>query len=111
MGDVGDYWKDVREHRRNLKSERTEILLKDVHMLSLVQGMEVTHHTEFHLTLSLHGRAVDFYPTTGKWSGRKPARTGHGIKSVAGYLGLKWDEVCLAAELEREQLRGVEDEA
>lgn len=110
MSDIGDMWRAVKAQRKEENIPRTEKARADVEKLSRMQGVEVTYHTEFHVTFFFRGRAADFYPTTGKWLGRKPARSGYGISGAANFLGIKWGDVERAAELEQEQYQGIEKE-
>ena len=110
MGDIGDYWREHREHRKRVNPERTDEALRNIEKLSLMQGVEVTHHTEWHVTFFYRGRAADLYPSTGKWLGRKPKRSGYGIQAAASFLGINWKEVECCAELVAEQVGNIESE-
>lgn len=111
MGDLGDFWRDVNAARKERRQAREPEAREAVEIVSRAQGVTVTHHTQWHVKFEYRGRAVDFYPSTQNWSGRKPRRTGHGIGGACSFLGLKWAEVKRAAELEAEQYDNLEDEA
>lgn len=57
MGDVGEYWRDHKEH---LKAERAKRLAETPR-----EGW--SFHTDVHWYRMLNGKKLDFWPTTGKW--------------------------------------------
>lgn len=57
MGDVGDYWRDAKEHQSKKKAER----------LSSADPTGWHQHTEYHWSRTVAGKKLDYWPSTGKF--------------------------------------------
>lgn len=57
MGDVGEYWKDHKDHVRKQR-EKT---------LAETSKEGWSFHTEYHWYRMVNDKKLDFWPSTGKW--------------------------------------------
>lgn len=60
MGDVGDYWRDHREHVREKRAKNGKR-----GMPLIMSGW--TQHTEYHFSGVLDGKRIDYWPTRNKF--------------------------------------------
>lgn len=84
MGDIGDYWREHRDHRnrdlKNLKLEQNKrssiglLKKKGIQFESLYEGD--------HLVVSANGRVFDFWPATGKWQERGVSSSFRGVREL-----------------------------
>lgn len=56
MGDVGEMWKAVKEHRQKRKYDR----------LAAADATGWTKHTEYHWSRMVGGKKMDYWPSTNK---------------------------------------------
>lgn len=70
MGDMGDYWRDIkeasRERTRRRKSKRASLANEQYQpaaALAFSEDMELLKHTDFHYQLFVDSHIYDLYPT------------------------------------------------
>lgn len=87
MGDMGEYWRDVkpflkeraRQKREKNKESSTEILIK--------HGVAFESKNEgIHLIVRHASKIVDFWPSTGRFICRSGKRDDHGVFNLLKYL-------------------------
>ena len=72
MGDMGDLFREWREYKKQVKSDRHDEAQKvffDAWNGPVMPGW--TRHTEYHWSRALDGDRFDYWPSTGKWMWRK----------------------------------------
>lgn len=87
MGDMAEYWKDVKPY---LKERRTQYVnrmgnssLKNVAAL----GFEFKHYPNNHqFAINTPKGTIDYWGTTGTWTDRKTKRRGKGLHSLRKYV-------------------------
>lgn len=86
MGDIGDFWRDVKpemkkdSERKKERNRKNALTLLDKHLVPY----EVKNGG-IHLVVDNH---IDYYPTTGKWTCREEKRQGRGIFGLLKYIGV-----------------------
>lgn len=73
MGDIGDYWREHREHRSKKSLENF--------MQADPTGWK--HHTILHWYKDLLGERLDFWPTKKKWRYKNKTMTGNVNEFIA----------------------------
>lgn len=67
MGDVGDYFRDTKEARKQLsKKKKCNNWSGSIAMLK-ANVIEFEEKSETHLVVNHNGKVADFWPTTGKF--------------------------------------------
>jgi hypothetical protein len=85
MGDMGDYFRDWKKHKKIAKAKRWQENERNIARLSL------THGFQYEIIDSSTGHAliedrVDFWLSTGTWMLRGAKRRGHGFKQLIAFL-------------------------
>ena len=57
MGDVGEYWKDQKEWDKNRREKN----------LAAADPSGFTKHTEYHWSMDLNGKRLDYWPSRNKF--------------------------------------------
>lgn len=87
MGDMGDYWRDVRpamqEESRQKRASNREASAK---MLTAASIAFETKNEGAHLIVTAHGRTVDFWPGTGLWIERGTSKQKRGVRRLIAEL-------------------------
>jgi hypothetical protein len=85
MGDVGEFWRDVKEHQKKAKNARWEQNRKQLY--------ELLEKDVFNCALENEGTGhvvinddIDFFLSTGTWLVRGKRKRGHGFKQLLHYL-------------------------
>lgn len=71
MSDMGDMWREMREHGRKKKSTNLDNSVK----LLMQKGVDIRRCTDFHYKID----GWDFWPSTGKFYNSKTAEKGRGV--------------------------------
>lgn len=94
MGDLGDYWRDVKEHRQKVKAKRQAAMPNPNKLLNeLGASFEVKNYGE-HYIVEYGDIIVDYWPSTGYWKVRKLGHTGYNIRPLVKYLKKNAKEEC-----------------
>jgi len=87
MGDMGDYWRDVRpsmkEENQKKRAGNRESSAK---MLTAAGIAFETKNEGAHLIVTESGRTVDFWPATGLWIERGTAKQKRGVRCLIAEL-------------------------
>ena len=87
MGDMGDYWRDVRpaiqEESRKKRASNRESSAK---MLAAAGIAFEAKNEGAHLIVTANGRTVDFWPGTGLWIERGASRQKRGVRRLIAEL-------------------------
>ncbi len=87
MGDMGDYWRDVRpamqEESRQKRASNRESSAK---MLTAAGIAFETKNEGAHLIVTANGRTVDFWPGTGLWIERGTSKQKRGVRRLIAEL-------------------------
>lgn len=87
MGDMGDYWRDVRptmqEESRQKRASNRESSAK---MLAAAGIAFETKNEGAHLIVTANGRTVDFWPGTGLWIERGTSKQKRGVRRLISEL-------------------------
>lgn len=87
MGDMGDYWRDVRpamqEESRQKRASNRESSAK---MLAAAGIAFEAKNEGAHLIVTANGRTVDFWPGTGLWIERGTSRQKRGVRRLIAEL-------------------------
>lgn len=93
MGDMGDYWRDVKDHLkdRGTKKRADNTKWSTNHLQNL--GIEFeSKNNSVHLVIKHNGKIVDFWPSTGRFicrSGKMDDIDSRGIERLIKYLNKK----------------------
>ena len=88
MGDVGDFWRDVNEHRKEQKAKRAPAEAKRAakEWAELVkQGHDVDELNPHGPHLRINGR-VNYWPSSQTWTVNNSKMRGVGFRSLIKYL-------------------------
>jgi hypothetical protein len=80
MGDMGDYWRDVREAAQQHRAEQHEknrLATKDI---------DWREHTPWHWSADINGERLDFWPSKNKWMFRGKVSTGDVLEFIRARL-------------------------
>lgn len=87
MGDMGDYWRDVRpamqEESRQKRASNRESSAK---MLTAAGVAFETKNEGAHLIVTANGHTVDFWPGTGLWIERGTTKQKRGVRRLIAEL-------------------------
>ncbi|CAI6072870.1 hypothetical protein [Cohnella sp. JJ-181] len=79
MGDVGDYWRDAKEHQQRSKWEAYDRCREEI----VSSGVPFTEKANGHFIIG----EFDFWATTGLYIHRKTKRRGRGVKNLLALIG------------------------
>ena len=79
----GDFWRDIKEHRRDKRLQRHYDSLE---FLRVNDISFVAKNHGSHLVIEGAGITVDFWPSSAKWSVRGSGRTRCGVESLVKLL-------------------------
>ena len=85
MGDMGDYFRDMKE------ASKTQRELNRNNALKVLQENDInflTKNNGAHLIVSNSDNTeiIDYWPGTGKWISRGTCKKHHGLKELVGYI-------------------------
>lgn len=83
MGDIGDYWRESRQHGKNVKRTRLATAGRVFRKLKVNYSV----FTESHWRIFYEGREIDFWPTTSSWRVSDENETQYGLKKLLDMLG------------------------
>lgn len=90
MSDMGDYYRDKKEHDRTLKSKRLKSNSEIVLFLAGELGFDVTMHSEVHFSLFHPDKGrMDYWPSTRRavwFLKNKPASKSFVIQDIEAYI-------------------------
>lgn len=88
MGDMGEFWRDVRESRSAYKRERARNQAKFIEWLqSIAEGVRVLPGgLRFVIRSPLGLETFDYWPSSGKWCEVKVRRYRQGERSLAARI-------------------------
>ena len=93
MGDMADYWRDVKadkEYQADRKRERQERKANNSlgsRAMLKKNGFNYTEHNGgLHLVVEHNGNVADFYPTTGKFTIRGTGKWLRGVRMLCKCL-------------------------
>ena len=91
MGDIGDYWRDVKTALKE-DSQRKRANNRDASAWNLTAaGIPFeSKNGGAHLVVSAAGLVVDFWPGTGLWVVRNTNERRRGVRSLIKRLGGRW---------------------
>lgn len=92
MGDIGDYWKEHREHKRRFKPEgdrrRTETARRVFKKLGVIWQELNEHHWQiFHVNKKGQDLVIQFWPTTSAWHWPGQKQTRIGLNPLLSHMG------------------------
>ncbi len=85
MGDMGEFWRDVKEHQKKQKSEWQAKTREPALQTFLSSGWdyEVKNHGEHYIIKNLKGKGVaDYWPSNGTYHIRGSGEYPHGVKNL-----------------------------
>lgn len=88
MGDVGDYWRDVKEFRKEKKDAyRAGQMKEDIRaVMNAFAHIEEKNYGEHLIVTSNRAKTIDYWPSTKRWIVRRGRAKGYDVKSLLGYL-------------------------
>ncbi|HEJ4320006.1 hypothetical protein PIGHUM_04436 [Pigmentiphaga humi] len=91
MGDMGDYWRDVRPAMKEESQRRRSSNRESSSRLLTEAGISFESKNEgSHLIVSGQGAVVDFWPGTGLWIVRGSKERRRGVRQLITRLGGRW---------------------
>lgn len=89
MGDMGDYWKDVKPFLKERSKKRKAAHLEYAAKMLDRNGVAYQRRNEgLHFMVDSQKGTIDYYPTTGVWRPRNGDRGGRGIAGLLRYMGI-----------------------
>jgi len=93
MGDMGDYWRDVKGHfkERSKQKRQSNTDWSTQHLTNLGIAFE-SKNNGVHLVIKHNNKVVDFWPSTGRFicrSGKMDDYDSRGINRLVKYLNSK----------------------
>lgn len=84
MGDMGEFWNDIKPAMKEASKERRRANRENSADMLRACGIEFeSRNGGAHLIVKGRlGQTIDFWPGTGKFIVRKPHRTGRGVRQV-----------------------------
>lgn len=82
MGDVGDYWNEHREYRRQQRIKNAPKIAKQVDgcVTELIKrGYQVIRFSEHHYRVD---QRFDYWPTTGRWRAMDGSKRGSMLRPL-----------------------------
>lgn len=86
MGDMGDYFRETKELRKQISKDKKERNSKGSRAILSRNGIEFDEKSDFHLVVKHNGRIADFWPTTGKFCIRGTNQYKRGVKLLITLL-------------------------
>jgi hypothetical protein len=87
MGDMGDYWRDVRPDMRKKNMEKRASNRESSAKMLADSGVAFeTKNSGAHLIVTASGRTVDFWPGTGLWIERGTSKQKRGVRRLIAEL-------------------------
>ena len=78
MGDVGDYWRDHKEHKREVKARQVAAIPKALALLDEA-GVSYRQFSEEHYRVA---ERFDWWPSTGRWRAIEGSAKGFKVRSL-----------------------------
>ena len=75
MGDVGDFWRDWKDHKREVKALRYRADTE----AAKAEGWEIVRHTEWHWLVE---NRFQWWPSTGRWLDNNSTKSGWDFNSL-----------------------------
>ena len=86
MGDVGDYWRDVKDYQQKESRKRKRgNFVRSVMRLD-ERGIKYEIKDGIHFIITHEGEKYDFWPTTGKFYVRSKKKYGRGVFNLLKVL-------------------------
>jgi hypothetical protein len=78
MGDVGDYWRDVKEWRKSqgLSTSRRKPPARFVKFGKAQEALGFRQCSEWHWQIIVNGKPLDYWPSKNKWRHNDQTTTG-----------------------------------
>ncbi len=83
MGDMGDIWKDVNEHRKQKKSDNISSSIEELSN----RGVNFKTTDGIHYIIEGINSLIDYWPSTGLFINRTTHKKGRGIFNLLRCLG------------------------
>ena len=89
MGDMGDYWRDVKpDLLERSKAKRQGNRESSAAILTAAGIKHETHNAGAHLVVTHGGHIYDFWPGTGLWKMRGSLQQHRGVRRLLKQLGV-----------------------
>lgn len=94
MGDVGDYWNDVKEYYKEKKNlYRSGKMKEDISLVvNNSAHIEEKNGGEHLIVTAENGRVIDYWPSTKRWISRRYKGKGYDTQSLVNYLKKQKDK-------------------
>lgn len=87
MGDMGEYWKDIKPHLKERRKQHVRKMGNSATKNIETLGFEFTHYpNNQQFAINTHNGIIDYWGTTGTWIERKTKKRGKGIRSLRKYI-------------------------
>lgn len=91
MGDMGDYWRDVRpDMLERSKAKRAGNRATSVAILAAAGLRYAVHNDGAHLIIAHGGYIYDFWPGTGLWKMRGNIQQHRGVRRLLKQIGVSF---------------------
>lgn len=88
MGDMGDYWRDVKPFLKERRSQHVNNMGKSAIRNVEGLGYKYIHYENNHqFAISTPKGIIDYWGTTGTWIERKTKKRGKGLHSLKSFIG------------------------
>lgn len=90
MGDMGEYWRDVKPYLKERRQQHIEKMGKSGNKNVEALGYPFEHFDNNHqFAIKTDKGIVDYWATTGTWIFRKSRKRGKGLYSLRKHLNKK----------------------
>ena len=84
MGDVGDYWREHKEHKRKVKEKMRDAIPKAMSLLDK-NGVKYVQLDQYGEHYRVENK-FNWWPSTGYWNKVNGKRKGHRVRSLIGVI-------------------------
>jgi len=87
MGDMGEYWRDVKPMLKERREKHVERMGTSANRNIEKLGYPYTHYESNHqFAIETNKGIIDYWGTTGTWIDRKTKKRGKGLRGLRKYL-------------------------
>lgn len=87
MGDMGEYWRDVKPYLKERRQQHVKKMGQSANKNVVSLGYPFKHYTNTHqFAIDTPIGVIDYWGTTGTWIDRKTKKRGKGLHSLKKYV-------------------------
>lgn len=86
MGELGEYWRDIKEHKREIKEKRLSNMPNPNTLLKEINVKFEVKNEGHHYIIKSNNNTFDYWPSTGYWKHRELDKPGYNISPLVQYI-------------------------